>query len=179
VPREEDLKPSAIDLPCTGETWTVRYMDRQGDCIEIRPRPEDNLLEVEGPLAEEGLVTGLLQDWLKRRARGHLTGLIREESKRTGLVYDRLQFRIQKSRWGSRSASGTISLNACLLFLEEPLVRHILLHELCHTVHMNHSNDFWGLVARFDPHWKQNASLARRAFIRVPRWALYKKGIRP
>lgn len=177
--REDSLTPPAIDLPCVGETWTVSYTDRQQGFMEIRPRQEARLLEMEGPLAQESLVTGLLQDWLRRRAKSSLLPLIREESERTGLCYDRIQFRIQKTRWGSRSASGTISLNACLLFLEEPLVRHILIHELCHTVHMNHSADFWGLVARFDPRWKEHAAVARRAFTRVPRWALYKNAVKP
>ena len=179
VQREDSLTPPVVNLPCVGETWTVRYMNRRQDFMEIRLQREAKVLEMGGPVTDEGQVTGLLQDWLKRRARGHLTELIKEESRRTGLVYDRLQFRIQKTRWGSRSPSGTISLNACLLFLEENLVRHILIHELCHTVHMDHSANFWGLVARFDPHWKHNAAVARRAFTRVPRWALYKNAVKP
>ncbi len=167
---EGAFRPREIDLPCLGETWKVTFLDRGRGTVELRPRPAERILEVEGHEGAEDLIREVLRAWLKRKARRHLPPFMEEESRRTGLTFDRLQFRIQKTLWGSRSSRGTISLNACLLFLEEPLVRHILIHELCHTVHMNHSRDFWNLVARYDGNWETHAAVARKAFDRVPLW---------
>ena len=60
-----------------------------------------------------------------------------------GLPYRRLAVRRQRTRWGSCSARGTISLNCCLLFQRPEVVRYLLVHELAHIRHMNHSARFW------------------------------------
>ena len=58
---------------------------------------------------------------------------------------------LQRTRWGSCSNSGTVSLNAALLFVEPPLVRYLFVHELCHLIALNHSRRFWAAVARYEP----------------------------
>ena len=68
--------------------------------------------------------------------------------------YARAQIRRQRTRWGSCSASGTISLNVCLMFLSPAVVRYLFVHELCHTRHMNHSAHFWALVERAYPGYR-------------------------
>jgi predicted metal-dependent hydrolase len=74
------------------------------------------------------------------------------------------------SRWGSCSARGDISLNYQLLFLPPPLLRHVLLHELCHTVEMNHSPRFWATVRRFEPDLDSMRVEMRQAWTHVPDW---------
>ena len=82
-----------------------------------------------------------------------------------------MQVRLQRTRWGSCSNSGTISLNAALLFVEPPLVRYLFIHELCHLIALNHSRKFWAAVARYEPDF---AALDRRltaAWTEIPLWA--------
>ena len=59
------------------------------------------------------------------------------------LPYNRAAFRCQKTLWGSCSGQNNISLNINITFLPEHLQDYILLHELCHIRHKNHSKDFW------------------------------------
>jgi predicted metal-dependent hydrolase len=77
---------------------------------------------------------------------------------------------LQRSRWGSCSPKLKISLNASLLFLPPHLVRYVLVHELCHTRHLDHSRRFWSLVARHEPlHKDRRRELAALRY-EVPGW---------
>jgi predicted metal-dependent hydrolase len=82
----------------------------------------------------------------------------------------RIVVRSQRSRWGSCSRRGTISLNAKLLFLPPGLVEYVFLHELCHTQRMDHSKAYWALLRRHVPDCKRHARTLRATPGLVPAW---------
>jgi predicted metal-dependent hydrolase len=84
--------------------------------------------------------------------------------------FRKVQIRAQRTCWGSRSGSGTISLNVCLLFLEPAVVRYLLIHELCHGRHMDHSKRYWKLVSRFEPRYRCLDKRLTESWRRVPVW---------
>ena len=63
-----------------------------------------------------------------------------------GFKYSGVKIRKSRSRWGSCSTKGIINLSFYLLLLPEHLIEYVLLHELCHTVQMNHSPAFWATL---------------------------------
>ena len=73
-----------------------------------------------------------------------------------GLTVRRVTVRDQRSRWGSCSRSGTIALNYRLLQMPPGVRRYILVHELAHLLHPNHSRRFWRCVESMDPGFRDS-----------------------
>ncbi|MDR3043662.1 MAG: M48 family metallopeptidase [Desulfovibrio sp.] len=119
----------------------------------------------------DGVAVDLLRDWLRAVARRRLAPWLHGLAVEHGFHYQRCVVRMQQTRWGSCSARGTISCNASLLFLPRELARHVLLHELCHTVHLDHSSRFHALLDKVDPdaaRWREGL---RSGWSYVPWWA--------
>ena len=73
----------------------------------------------------------------------------------TGGSYTSITVRDQKSRWGSCSSRGTLSFNYRLIFAPPVILDYVVVHELCHLTHMNHSRDFWDMVASVMPEYRE------------------------
>ncbi len=69
--------------------------------------------------------------------------------------YKRISIRHQKTRWGSCSSDGTLSFNCKLMCVSNSLKDYVIVHELCHLKEMNHSKNFWNLVEKTIPDYKQ------------------------
>ena len=85
---------------------------------------------------------------LRRAAKADLPGRIARLSEATGLKYEKLSIRASRTKWGSCSGRNHISLSLFLMTLPEHLRDYVIIHELCHTVHHNHSPRFHALVDR-------------------------------
>lgn len=167
APAPGDL-PQFLEFPAFGERVEVDYS--LGPNRRIRIRPNADRLLISGPDGDRNVVLAGLREHLKSRARTLLPPLARELSSRCGLEFEGLTVRLQKSRWGSCSAKKGISLNAKLLFLPGELVEYVLLHELCHTRHLNHSKAYWKLVARLCPAFRELEADLRQGWRFVPSW---------
>jgi predicted metal-dependent hydrolase len=112
-----------------------------------------------------------LRAWLMRAARARLEPRVAALAASMGVRYAKVSIRRQRSRWGSCSARGTISLNACLLFQRPEVVDYLIVHELVHVKHMNHSTRFWKAVEAQCPGWRALDRELLHGWRQVPRWA--------
>jgi hypothetical protein len=112
-----------------------------------------------------------LREWLLDQADYHLAPWLMRESVVVGRRPVNVQVRLQRTRWGSCSSAGTVSLNAALLFLPAPLVRYLFVHELCHLIALDHSPKFWAAVARYEPGFEALDRRLTAAWSEIPLWA--------
>jgi predicted metal-dependent hydrolase len=168
--RELQTPPAVISLPAVSEMWTVTREHIVGG----RPRLEERALHhlhLRADLSDSSWQI-LLRTWLIARAEKAFSAWLKQLSERTQLNYARITVRLQKTRWGSCSRSGNISLNARLLFVAPEVATYVLLHELCHTKELNHSIRFWRLVERFEPNWRKLDRALADVSLTLPRWAI-------
>lgn len=169
-PKPHNHLPETVKLTAIGETWTIVYKEdsaRKG----LSLRAEKRKLILTGAKIERDAVIRKLKDWLRLKVREELFPLAENIAAKHGLEFGDLLVKSQRTRWASCSQKSNLSLNTKLLFLSPELVRYVLIHELCHTVHMNHSNEFWRLVQAHEPSYNILDRQLRSAWKRVPQWA--------
>lgn len=166
---DRDWPPIRLDLKGAGLAIDIQYHELAGG--RIRLQHSDNSLKIGLPAQfdNENLVA-LLVRWIRALAKTHCEAIACELSETTGLPFSKLSVRAQKTRWGSYSSRGTLSLNYKLVFLPEYLIRHVILHELCHSVHMNHSPQFWALLESVDPSARVHDAELNQAWKYLPVW---------
>jgi predicted metal-dependent hydrolase len=94
------------------------------------------------------LLKGFIERALGHEARRVLPQRLLALSRQFGFAYSSVKINNSKSRWGSCSTKGSINLSLSLMLLPAHLSDYVLLHELCHTREMNHSERFWQLMDR-------------------------------
>jgi len=137
--------PHSLPLVACDSLVQLEYAPAPGDRIGARWRDESTLL-IQADESDQEAVASCVAAALKKRARQILSPWLARLASEHGFNYKRLVVRGQRSVWGSYSSSGTLSLNYKLLFLNPELVDYVLLHELAHTRHLNHSTAFWNLL---------------------------------
>jgi len=104
------------------------------------------------------IIRTMLEGWFKLIARDRLTRQFREilvRHKDFGFKPSGLTIRAMRSRWGTCSSKGKISLSHDLIKLDEVFREYVIIHELCHLRHHNHGAGFYDLLSEVYPHWKE------------------------
>ncbi|AHF05850.1 hypothetical protein DESME_01200 [Desulfitobacterium metallireducens DSM 15288] len=124
------------------KTMRLRYLKEEKK-IEIR-LPEGIALENQNEATRE-----ILGQWLKRKAREVFQTKLDQVSAQMGVSYKAFRLKEQKTRWGSCSSKGNINLNWRVILAPEQVIDYLIIHELAHLKHMNHSPSFWDVVGQY------------------------------
>jgi predicted metal-dependent hydrolase len=166
-PEPQPFPPATLEFRAVAETWRLQVAGGSGP-LRLRETGEC-VLQVSGTATNTRLRTAL-RAWLLRIARDRLAPRVAALAAATGVSYAQVSVRRQRSRWGSCSARGTISLNCCLLFQRPEVVDYLIVHELTHVKHMNHSARFWQAVERSCADWRALDRELVKGWRHVPRW---------
>ena len=169
-PQERRKLPMCIELEAIDARWLVDVVTEDRTNAVLSGCGERLALRV--PSRDQAAGFETLRKWLLGQGRRHLRPWLNAEAQRIGVRPNRVQIRTQRTRWGSCSEHGNISLNAALLLLSKPLVRYLLVHELCHLRHLDHSRRYWRLVEQYDPDYRRHDAALAKAWADIPVWAL-------
>jgi predicted metal-dependent hydrolase len=162
--------PERINLIAMNEVWQVHYLKTESIKVKLTIGVQE--LTLAGNIEDKLMCKKVLKAWIKAHATPYLLSKLQNLSQTMQLSYKQGVIRNQKNMWGCCTARKIIRLNYKLAFLPEHLVNHLVMHELCHTVYLDHSRKFWRLLASFDPNWHQNNHELRHADKLVPLWIL-------
>ena len=135
-----------------GEKYTLQVVESNKNSVVI----EGNLLIVNVKSLE--LAESQIIKWYKNRAKVVFSELfppIIEKFRKYNVAPAKITIRDMRSRWGSCSRRGNISLNLQLIKLNENCIRQVMVHEMCHLVYFNHQAGFYALMEEMMPDWKQ------------------------
>lgn len=161
--------PEVIELPAIGRRLRVSYAEQAG-ARSVRWQLNEQGVILRGRTGDASGCVEALKRCLASIAKAEFRPRLESLSALTGIPFRRMQVRAQRTCWGSRSSSGTISLNMCLLFVAPPLLDYLMLHELCHGRYMNHSRRFWNLVGRYEPDCRRLDRELGESWRVVPVW---------
>jgi len=109
-------------------------------------------LPVQAPAAQ---VRAAVQAWILREARSYFTARMLHHAATMDVRWNALRLTSASTRWGSANSSGIIRLNWRLMQHSPQIIDYVVVHELAHLHHMDHSPQFWAVVAQVLPDWKQ------------------------
>lgn len=96
-----------------------------------------------------------LELWLREKAREAICERAEEYSKLIGVCYSNIRIKDTKTRWGSCSSKGNLNFSWRIIMAPVVVMDYIIIHELCHLRHMNHSKEYWKTVEQYMPDYKQ------------------------
>ena len=122
----------------------------------------ENLEQVKRRLTKRPVMTSE-QVWkAKSLARMTLSAKVRFWAAKMGVTYGTISIRQQATRWGSCSSKGNLNFNWTLILTPEPLQDYVVVHELAHIRHHDHSPAFYREVEAYLPDWRARRALLRR-----------------
>lgn len=104
--------------------------------------------------SQESQVKKQLEAWFKQQTINHIDQKLSTYAEKLGVLPKSFKVRLYKARWGSCNSRAELSFSSLLTMTPKWVIDYVIVHELCHLVHMNHSKAFWQLVALYCPDYQ-------------------------
>lgn len=118
----------------------------------------------------KAIVLESIQDWIKDFAFHVFYTHLESASKLMQLPFEKLKINLAKTCWGSCNSKRIIALNASLLFFGLECLEYVIIHECAHLKYMDHSKNFWQLVAKYCPDYAMIKQSLKQKAKELPLW---------
>ncbi len=163
-----DTLPKRIRLTALKKQWKVSYVTTPGKLILIEHSHREIVLY--GKRYSKRAALHIITRWVRLKASVYLEKLMKQINRRVKVKYKKLVIGSHEYQWGSCSSAKSISLNYKIIFLPAPLMKNVIIHELCHCRYLSHSEAFWKEVAKYDRQWKKHKRELNEGDAYIPWW---------
>ena len=146
---EKKLK-SGDSIPYIGRYLKVVERHNSGKAVSVRLEKNQLFVNLN---SGNGRLNLVLEWWYRKQAERLIKKRVDELCPQLGVNYSRITVRAAKTRWGSCSRKGNLNFNWKLMMVPESVIDYVVIHELAHLKEMNHSKNFWKMVAQHCPQW--------------------------
>ncbi len=150
---------SGEKFPYLGKEYRLRvYSGRNTKKAKIVLSRGEFQIKVSSLLNEnerKNTIREIILQWYKGQAKTKIQERVTLYQERMGVKPNRVVVKEQKKRWGSCSSKGNLNINWRLIMAPLAVIDYIVVHELAHLIHPNHSNDFWQFVKVYFPDYKK------------------------
>jgi len=151
--RWPDRFVTGAKIPFHGRNMRLRVTT--GDFEGIRIHYRNGFLVEKPREATDAEVKAALEKWLRHRLKDEVRDLIDYYAPKLSVGPGPVKISMLKTRWGSCGKDGSIRINWLLSMVPKPVLEYVVVHELCHLRHRNHSSEFWSLIASCLPDYQQ------------------------
>ena len=136
---------------------TLLYLGKEYSLEVVVGQRQQLILEDRFKIAETALKNAKLvfQNWYRQQAKQWITERVKHLAEHHQFHYEKIKITSARTRWGSCSAKNTLSFSWRLILTSPDVIDYVIIHELAHTVHHNHSKRFWNLVGKLMPDYKK------------------------
>ncbi|MDR0953384.1 MAG: M48 family metallopeptidase [Elusimicrobiota bacterium] len=105
---------------------------------------------------EQEDIPALIENWLRQDASVYIEARAKEWAAKLGVEYNNIVIKDQRTLWGSCSQKHNINFSYRIIKMPKIIIDYLIVHELAHLIHFNHSNDYWATVSGFMPQYKEH-----------------------
>jgi predicted metal-dependent hydrolase len=162
--------PTHLDFPLARELWLLEYQQTESDTVTARARASTQTLRIFGAVGNEQLCCHALVRFTTRHAKEVIPPFAWEIAHEVGAKPQSITVNNRKSAWGLCTAAGDIKIDRRVLFFPEDMARQIVLHELAHLRHMDHSQRFYDALFSYNDSSKEAEHSVKQGIRFVPAW---------
>ena len=147
---------SGESFPYLGKNYRLKIIESKSSAVEMKANRIYVYKRNKGRSVHD-----LLVNWYKEQALKLFEKKINKFSKIMGVIPKSISTRTYSKRWGSCSSKGDISFNWRILMAPNSIIDYVIVHELCHLIHHDHSPKYWRTVKSFYPDYKEKVEWLR------------------
>ncbi|MDR3539865.1 MAG: SprT family zinc-dependent metalloprotease [Desulfosporosinus sp.] len=168
--RPERKLVSGEKLMFMGEDYPLKVIEVEDRYTSVNLTEGQFLVSINRDVPQEkrrATVQKKLEQWYISKAKEFINERIAVFTPKIGVTVKTVRFKNQKTRWGSCSQKGNLNFNWKLVMAPTFIIDYVIVHELCHFIQMNHSQEFWRLVGNLIPDYIERRKWLKKNGIKL------------